>query len=79
MEYNEYKEMQKRMKIARKFLRISSTMMKGVKHVLSDNGIVCSGINNEGLVDIINSLDTYIRVYSDRYVPNGGQLDLFHN
>ena len=47
--------------------------------ILSDNGIVCSGINNEGLVDIINSLDTYIRAYSDRYVPNGGQLDLFHN
>jgi hypothetical protein len=32
-------------------------MMRGIKHELSDNGIVCLGINNESLSEVINSLD----------------------
>lgn len=77
MDYKEYRRLKKRLETARKFMRISNTMLRDIKQELSDNEVVCVGIDDGKLSEAIDSLNGYITVFTGGYVPDDGQLELF--
>lgn len=78
MDYKEYRRVKKRLETARKFMRISNTMLRDIKQELSENDVVCVGIDDAKLSEAIDSLNGYITVFTGGYVPDNGQLELFN-
>ena len=77
MEYKESSKLLKRMEAARKFIRISSTMLRDIDNELLENGVLCTGVNWVELASAADFLDSYINKFSRQHVPDGGQLSLF--
>ena len=72
----EYKKIEKNLRTARKFMRISRTMLSDIKSKLLSDGIPCNGIDDEKLSEAIDSLDNYISDFHMEYVLRCRQLEL---